>query len=383
VSARLLVAAGVAGAAVLGLCGLSMIGAPTAGTGDGWTGWTGQVDAESVSDKAAMTPDDASAVRLLERSAEASRTVAYTGRVVVEDGSQSQESTLLHVPGLGTVSMSAGSDGVRTPMYAADGRSGSFADAGRQLDLLATNYRVLREAALDTTVAGREADAVVAEDEGVVAARFWLDRETGLLLRKELLDDEGAVRDRAGFETFSTKVDSGLVERTAGEEQDDAWSEVLSDAALAQARQGGCDCPEALPGGLTLVETRRAPAGSVGEVPVIHQLFSDGLVTVSLFSLAGQLSESDLDGLQARGYTKTRIDGLDAWVSGGTSAATRTAAVWQCEDEVLTLVTDDAAKPIEVVGSVLSALPPSTPAEDSSFWGRVSRGWDRVTGQDA
>jgi hypothetical protein len=50
---------------------------------------------------------------------------------------------------------------------------------------------------------------------------------------------------------------------------------------------------------------------------------------------------------------------------------------------VLTLVTDDAAKPIEGVGSVLSALPPSTPAEDSSFWGRVSRGWDRVTGQDA
>ena len=30
------------------------------------------------------------------------------------------------------------------------------------------------------------------------------------------------------------------------------------------------------------------------------------------FSLAGQLSDSDLDGLQARGYTKTRIDGLDA-----------------------------------------------------------------------
>jgi sigma-E factor negative regulatory protein RseB len=379
----MLVALGVAGAAALGLCGLSMIGAPTSGTGDGWTGWTGHVDSESVSDKAAMTPDDASAVRLLQRSADASRTVAYTGRVVVEDGSQTQESTLLHVPGLGTVSMSAGDDGVRTPMYAADGRSGSFADAGRQLDLLATNYRVLREAALDTTVAGRPAEAVVAEEDGVVAARFWLDQETGLLLRKELLDDKGAVRDRAGFETLSTEVDKGLVQQAAAKEQDDAWGEVLSRAALEKARQGGCDCPESLPGGLTLVETRRAAAGTVGAVPVIHQLFSDGLETVSLFSLSGQLSEQDLDGLRARGYVLTDIDGLNAWVSGGSSAATRTAAVWQCEDEVLTLVTDDAARPIDVVGSVLSALPPSTPAEDASFWGRVVRGWERVTGQDS
>jgi sigma-E factor negative regulatory protein RseB len=379
----MLVALGVAGAAVLGLCGLSMLGAPTTSVGDGWTGWTGQVDAESVSDKAAMTPDDASAVALLVRSAQASRTLAYTGQVLVEDGTSTQESTLLHVPGRGTVSITEGADGVRTPVYAADGRSGSFADAGRQLDLLATNYRVLREAALDTTVAGRPAEAVVAEDDGAAAARFWLDRDTGLLLRKELLDESGAVRDRAGFQTLSTEVDTSLVDREAGSATDDAWAEVLDTAALAQARTAGCDCPEALPGGLSLVETRRAPAGSVGAVPVIHQLFSDGLVTVSLFSLAGELAEPDREGLAARGYVLTDVGGRSAWVNGGTSAATRTAAVWQCEDEVLTLVTDDAAKPLEVVGSVLSALPPSVPAEDGSFWGRVSRGWDRITGQAA
>lgn len=379
-SARLLVATGAAGAAVLALGSLAMLGSTSTKVGmDGWTGWTGKQDAVAVSDKAAMTPDDAVALKLLERSAGAARTVAYTGRVVVQDGSETVTTTLVHVPGRGTVSTDA-AEGSK-PVFAPDGRSGSFADEGRQLDLLGINYRVLREAGLDTTVADRPAEAVVAvDDQGDLAARFWLDAETGLLLRKELLDDEGAVWSRTGFDSFSTDVDAKAVDAAQASMPDDAWSERLDRAGLKAARQAGCDCPDALPGGLALVETRRAPAGTFASVPLVHQLFSDGLVTVSLFTMQGDLSDSDRDGLRARGFELADLDGLPAWVRGGASASSTATAVWQCDTSVLTLVTDDAFEPMTVVRSVVSALPPTTSVEDTSFWDKVRRGWDRVTG---
>ena len=57
------------------------------------------------------------------------------------------------------------SDSLREPVFAPDGRSGSFADEGRQLDLLRINCRVLRQADLDTSIAGRPAEAVVAGEK--------------------------------------------------------------------------------------------------------------------------------------------------------------------------------------------------------------------------
>lgn len=382
-SARLVVATGAAGAAVLMLGGLAMLGSTSSKVGmDGWTGWTGREDAVAVSDKAAMTPDDAVALKLLERSAAASRSVAYTGQVVVQDGADVVTTTLVHVPGRGTVSTAA-AEGAE-PVFAPDGRSGSFADEGRQLDLLGINYRVLREAGLDTTVAGRAAEAVVAVDgDGVLAARYWLDAETGLLLRKELLDDQGAVWSRSGFDSFSTSVDAAAVDSAEAATPDDPWSQRLDAAGLKKARQAGCDCPDALPGGLSLVETRRAPAGTLASVPLVHQLFSDGLVSVSLFTMQGELSDADREGLRARGFELADLDGLPAFVRGGDTAASTATAVWQCDSSVLTLVTDDAFSPMTVVRSVVTALPPTTSVEDASFWDKVRRGWDRVTGGSA
>ena len=57
----------------------------------------------AMSDKDAMTPDDAVAVRLLARSAKASGTVGYSGRVTAEDSTGAVTTTLIHAPGRGTV----------------------------------------------------------------------------------------------------------------------------------------------------------------------------------------------------------------------------------------------------------------------------------------
>jgi sigma-E factor negative regulatory protein RseB len=327
-----------------------------------------------------MTPDDPVAVVLLARSASAASSVSYTGVAVSWDRSGTVSTQITHLPGTGTVAQPVGASDAQAT-FSPEGRSGSFADDGRPLVLLRDNYRVLREADLDATIAGRPAEAVVAVDAaGVLQARYWLDRDTGLLLRKELLDTAGAIRLRTGFSTVRLGVPAtSMLPATT----QDAWTEPLDAAALADARSTGCACPEALPGGLELLDSRRAPAGAVSSMPVVHQLFSDGLVSVSLFSLAGEISGDDAAGLSARGFARQELAGSYAWVRGGTDAAPTTTVVWTCRGSVLTLVTDDAVDPTSTAAAVLAAFPADTDPASDSFWSRVSRGWTRVTGHAA
>jgi sigma-E factor negative regulatory protein RseB len=382
VSRRLVVVSGTATCAtVLALSALSFLGTSEGvAAADGWTGWTGQVDTTAVSDRAAMTPDDDVAVRLLARSGAAASTVSYAGVAVTWDSSGTVSTDLTHLPGMGTIAMPHGGSPAQAKL-APDGRSGSFADDGRALTLLRDNYRVLRAADLDATIAGRPADAVVAVDAaGVLLARYWLDRATGLLLRKELLDTAGAVRQRTGFTEIAIGAPQAVVLPATTQ---DPWTESLSGAALAEAHDAGCPCPDALPGGLQLLEARRAPAGTVSSTPVVHQLFSDGLVTASLFSLAGSLSADDVAGLQSRGFRRMELAGSSAWVHGAATAMSSASVVWECHGSVLTLVTDDAVDPMGTAAAVLAAFPADPDPAVDSFWSRVQRGWTRLTGRAA
>jgi hypothetical protein len=163
----------------------------------------------------------------------------------------------------------------------------------------------------------------------------------------------------------------------------DAWTEPLDATALASARSTGCACPDALPGGLELLDSRRAPAGSVSTMPVVHQLFSDGLVSVSLFSLSGSVSADDGAGLVARGFARDELAGSYAWVRGGTDTSPTATVVWTCRGSVLTLVTDDAVDPLSTAAAVLAAFPSDADPADDTFWARVTRGWTRLTGHAA
>jgi sigma-E factor negative regulatory protein RseB len=382
VSRRVLVVVGaVTGVAVLGLSSLAVLGSvPASAEADGWSGWTGRVDSASVSDRAAMTPDDDVAVSLLARASRAASSVAYAGRAVTVDRITTTSTEIVHVPGRGTLARITGTP-ESDARFAPDGRSGSFADAGRQLDLLKVNYRVLRQADLDMRVAGRPAEAVVAVDaDGALAARYWLDARTGLLLRKELVGSSGVVWSRAGFDSISYSTAVLGTVPTSGPSD---WSPPLDAAGLAAARQAGCACPDALPGGLTLVDSRRAAAGTVAAEAVVHQLFSDGVESVSLFSLQGSLSPDDAAGLQARGFARTELQGRYAWVRGGDWRSSAATVVWDCGGSVLTLVTDDAQKPLDTAAAVLAALPPEPEPSDGSLMARIGRGWDRLTGGES
>jgi sigma-E factor negative regulatory protein RseB len=371
----LLLVLGLGTCVVLGV--LVWLGAPSVPTSpDGYEGWTGRIDPSTTSDLAAMTPDDDIAVALLARSARAASTLAYTGRAVSRSRTGSAATDVVHLPGRGTV-VTPVAPKVLAATLAPDGRSGSFADDGSALDLLRIHYRVLRQADLDATVAGRATDAVVAVDsDGVLAARYWLDHATGLLMRKELLDPSGRVRRTTEFTSFTLSVPASL---SLPATSTDPWSAPLSTAALAAHRSAGCACPESLPGGLTMIDSREAPAGVFGETAVVHQLFSDGVTTVSLFSLPGTIDAENADGLRAKGF-RPYEDGR-AWIRGGTADAGSTTVVWSCRGSVLTLVTDDSPDPATTAHTVLEAFPPD--ASDSSLWARVARGWHRITGGDS
>ena len=365
------------GAATLALGTLALLGSEPAASAGGWTGWTGRVDPSATADMAAMTPDDAVAVALLARSAKAASSLAYSGRAETTQGEKRTTADLAHVPGRGTI-VTAVSPKPAAPMLAPDGRSGTLADDGRVLDLLRVHYRVLRQADLDEAVGGRAADAVVAiTADGAVAARFWLDHATGLLLRKQLLGADGSVVRSVSL----TAVMLGLPKSTSiPATTTDRFGTRLDDAALATERAQGCPCPEALPGGLALVETRRSTAGTVLAAPVVHQVFSDGLETVSLFSVAGLLTGSDTADLRDHGFSAQGAGAGTAWVRAGDGSAW--TAVWVTGGQVLTLVVSDAEDPASTAAAVLQALPPVS-EQDDSLLGRVARGWDRIFGGGA
>ena len=374
----LVTAAAAVGLGVVTLTSLAVIGSTDTTTdAGGWSGWTGHLDTNSIADTAAMTPDDSVAVALLARSAAASSTVAYTGRAVSWDRAATVTTDLTHLPGRGTVALIVGAPASQA-VFAAEGRSASFADDGRPLALLRDNFRVLREAGLDRLIAGRVTDAVVAVSaDGAVAARYWIDRSTGLLLCKELLDAKGLIRQRTSFETLRIGVRSDVVVPDAVH---DAWSVQLDAAGLVSARRAGCACPEGLPGGLQLLDSRQAPAGTVSTTPVVHQLFSDGLTTVSLFSMAGEITAEDAAGLTSRGFRPLSLNGYPVWVRGGAGSDSEATVVWVGHGAVLTLVTGDAADPLGTASAVVTAMPPTRDPSQDTLLSRIERGWQHLVG---
>ena len=197
---------------------------------------------------------DPAALALLGGAVRAETALTYGGVEVVtdsDDGSGSDVSSdhavadvveLTHVAGQGTVLFTGGTG--------AEPRAGFLdADVRRPellVGLLQHSYLLLLGGA--GSVSGRAAHVVVAQrPDGQVAARFWLDDATGLLLRREVLD-------RAGH--TSSSVALSLVPSFA---EPVAYlppllptvrSAPLDDRAIASWAAKGWPCPDRV-GGLT------------------------------------------------------------------------------------------------------------------------------------
>lgn len=300
--------------------------------------------------------------RLLRRAASAADHTSYRGvqfrSAWTSGGTVSEVVEVDHLAGRGTTTRRVGAGENAGSGVTIAGAGPPSVVPGGAVEVLSAHYLLTR--AGSGTVAGREADVVVAHRPAggagaAPAARFWLDRETGLVLRREVYDPQGR-----------TTRASAFVDLTLGQARVDVasaaapWAERLGPAALDDLRAEGWHCPATLPGPLQLVDARRGGADGA----ILHLSYSDGIASVSVFVQRGRLDEAAM-----AGHRRSGRDGHEVWVRGDVPRR----VTWASGSEVYTVVAD---APERTVDRVVAALP-HRPAEGNTL-GRLDRGLDRV-----
>jgi hypothetical protein len=218
-----------------------------------------------------------------------------------------------------------------------------------------TNTRVRPER---TVVEARRlsAAATPSTTAGQVAARWWIDDATGLLLWFESYDDGGRAAVVAGF-TRLTVREPEVADHVPPRMFVPLTTTSLTLSATTTLEELGWACPDQL-AGLTLVRLR---TDVIDRPSVIHMAYSDGLSTVSVFEQRGSLEE------EPRG--EWRGD-LGAWVSEGSPSL----ASWQSGETVFTVVTDGSS---DLLAGVVRALPHES-AVATTTMDRIQAGWARI-----
>jgi hypothetical protein len=299
---------------------------------------------------------EARAVDLLEQAVHAGRRLTYRGTQYVASWRGSTTSSTLvdleHDPARGSVVL--GDDLPVASTAALD---------PRMLTRLAATYDL--EVVGPGRCTGRVAAIVEARDAGGrVAGRFWVDRETGVLLRRDVYDGEGRrVRSSAFVDvTFSDVTVSDRAPAAAPLMALQTRTGLQRPAAQAvdRLRRDGWHVPAELPQGFRLFETRLADE-------VLHLAYTDGLSTLSLFAQRGELGSAPM-----AGFSPEQMDGRPVWVRR--SAPER--VVWSGGGSVWTLVTD---APEAAVRAAVIALP-RDPAPSNGLPARLARGLARLGG---
>jgi sigma-E factor negative regulatory protein RseB len=243
----------------------------------------------------------------------------------------------------------------RAAMAEVPGPSVTMVISARQLALLQAGYVLTFSG--NGTADGRPAELVAASrPDGTLAAEYWLDRQTGLPLRRQLFDrharmvSDVSVTDlRVGAQALGSMPAAG----------DGAQAGQLSAVAIAALRARGWPLPGQLPRGMMLFAASEAATQSG---PVVGLSYSDGLSVISLFVQRGELPAA------LSGWQRVAIGGQDAYA---VDPDDQTIA-WSGDGYVFTLIAD---APQDTVGQAVAALPHSG---SPGFWGRLGRGFRRL-----
>jgi sigma-E factor negative regulatory protein RseB len=181
--------------------------------------------------------------------------------------------------------------------------------------------------------------------DGSLAARYWLDKQTMVPLRRELFDPSDHVTSQDSF--VSVKFGVLAAPQLAGAGIARVWSRSAAEPAwvtvtppsrfLASLAGEGWPVPGGLPGGLPLYSAASARTTS-GEVVDLE--YSDGLNVVSLFVQRGSLASS------MPGWQQASVGGQRAFVAGHSVA-------WAASGFVYTMIADASAQTVtQVVGAL-------------------------------
>jgi sigma-E factor negative regulatory protein RseB len=222
------------------------------------------------------------------------------------------------------------------------------------LSRLRLNYLI--EYAGSGTADDRSAQVVaVRRHDGSLAARYWLDRATGLPLRREMFDSTGHLVNEGAFIDLKLGGDPD----PAPARSISAWSAQPSRPDLFLLERQGWPVPSTLAGDMSLVGVSRAEASGS---KVLDASYSDGLSVVSVFMQHGVLARA------LPGWNKIKIGNVAVY----SSAPDERSLTWSAGGIVYTVISD---APQPTVDSIVVQLPHD---RDGGVWGRVRRGLKRI-----
>ncbi|MBC7373851.1 MAG: hypothetical protein H7323_07670 [Frankiales bacterium] len=255
-----------------------------------------------------------------------------------------------------------------------DPTRGSVVDADRPLAdtaVLDPRLLVLLASTYDLAVtgaghcAGRASQVVTAaRSDGSVAGRFWIDRASGLLLRREVLDEQGGRLRDSAFVSLSV----GRSGSTTPTLPPGRLPGLPSASTVTELRARGWQVPTTLAGGFRLFDTSLTTVRPGQDV--LHLAYSDGLSTASLFAQTGRLGTAPV-----AGFAPETVGGRQVWVHD----ATPERVVWAGENRVWTMVSD---APSPAVRAAVAALPglAAPDVDDGGLLARFGRGVARLLG---
>lgn len=304
---------------------------------------------------ALASPTGPAALRLLGRAAAASEALRYQGvEMLTWRGTAGTVATMAdvwHQPGQEQALLTGALPGdwpygTDRPAVAAPAKrtmASLLALSPRLVALLGANYAVAM--AGRDTVAGRPAQLIsVRGPGGGLAARFWLDRATGLPLRREVFGAAGRLLSECEYMSLSVGRAGGSAGAAAGGSAAQIWRDELTGRQLARLRAQGWPLPGLLPGSLRLLDARQA-AGPAG--PVVHLAYSDGLSLVSVFVQRGTLPP------RPPGWSRVAVAGHQVYADDPDDAG----IAWSAHGFVFTVIAQALPR---TVSQVVGALPHDT-----------------------
>jgi sigma-E factor negative regulatory protein RseB len=321
-------------------------------------------------------------MRLLNGAAKAGLATSYQGTELISQSDvggsvklvsqvwhQGGGLTLVETSDGTTVSAAAqpGASDVASSDPVSDSPEGVFGVTKALVALLSQHYVAVYRGS--GSAVGRSATVVeLYRFDGSLAARYWLDKQTLVPLRRELFDtsdnvisEDSFVQVKFGAPAVSQFAAAGAAKAQSlttmqGGEQP-AWVAAATPAQFVASLAGqGWQVPGSLPGDLPLYAAAWTNTTS-GEVVDLE--YSDGLYVVSLFVQRGTLA-SDM-----AGWRPVDVGGQQAFVSGH-------SVTWSGLGFVYTMIAD---APPQTMTQVVGALPRSG---SPGVLSRLGRGFTRL-----
>jgi len=301
---------------------------------------------------------------LLNRAAAAGLATTYQGTEMISqsgvDGSVKVISQVWHQGGGMTLVQTSGSTtSAATSATASDSPEGVFGLTESLVALLGKHYVAVYRG--DGTAVDRQASIVeLYRFDGSLAARYWLDRQTMVPLRRELFDtsdkvisEDSFVRVQFGSVTGSPVAAGGAAPQSASEP---SWVPAGSPARfVATLSAQGWPLPTALPG----LPLYTAASAVIASGQVVDLEYTDGLYVISLFVQRGTLAAG------MSGWQPVQLAGQQAYVSGH-------SVTWATSGFVYTMIAD---APPQTVTQAVDGLAGDAPP---GLLSRLGRGFERL-----